>query len=47
MTREQEEKIEEKFKIKDSEFLFFLSTIEPRKNIETLIKAFEYVKENK
>lgn len=47
MTREQEEKIEEKFKIIDSEFLFFLSTIEPRKNIETLIKAFEYVKEKK
>lgn len=40
------EEIEEKYKIKNTPFLFFLSTIEPRKNIETLIKAFDYIKEN-
>lgn len=37
-------RIEEKFKIKNSKYIFFLSTIEPRKNIETLIRAFEYIK---
>lgn len=40
----QEEKIQEKFKIKDSPYIFFVSTIEPRKNIETLIRAFEYIR---
>lgn len=39
--------IQEKFKIKTAPFLFFLSTIEPRKNIPTLIKAFNYVKSKK
>lgn len=42
-----EEEIREKFKIKNVPYLFFLSTIEPRKNIETLIKSFEYIKEKK
>jgi len=44
LSEEEERKIQEKFKIKDTPFLFFLSTIEPRKNIPTLIKAFNYIK---
>lgn len=36
--------IQDKFKIKDTPYIFFLSTIEPRKNVETLIKAFNYIK---
>lgn len=38
------QEIEEKYKLKDVPFLFFLSTIEPRKNIETLIRAFNYIR---
>ena len=34
-----------KFNIEDKNYLFFVSTIEPRKNIVTLIKAFEILKE--
>ncbi len=41
----EEKEIKEKFKIENVPYLFFLSTIEPRKNIETLIKAFNYIKE--
>lgn len=44
LTDKMEEEIKEKFKIKEKPFIFFLSTIEPRKNIETLIKAFDYIK---
>lgn len=41
-----EEEIRKKFNIQnDIPYLFFLSTIEPRKNIETLIKAFNFIKE--
>lgn len=41
-----EKEIRGKFGIENSTpYLFFLSTIEPRKNIETLIKAFEFIKE--
>ncbi len=36
--------IQEKFKINNIPYIFFLSTIEPRKNVETLIKAFNYIK---
>lgn len=39
-----EKKIREKFKIENTPYLFFVSTIEPRKNIETLIRAFEYMR---
>ncbi len=47
LTEDEEKKIKDKFEIKDTPYLFFLSTIEPRKNIETLIKAFEYVKKDR
>lgn len=42
---EQAVKILDKYGIRDSNFIFFLSTIEPRKNINTAIKAFELYKE--
>lgn len=45
LTQDQENEIQDKFKIKDTPYLFFLSTIEPRKNVPTLVKAFEYVRE--
>lgn len=44
LTEDQKSEIRKKFKIENSKFIFFLSTIEPRKNIETLIKAFDYIK---
>lgn len=44
LSKYNKNQIEEKFKIKDMPFIFFISTIEPRKNVETLIRAFEYVK---
>lgn len=45
LTKEQEKDIENKFKLEDGiPYVFFLSTIEPRKNVETLIKAFNYIK---
>ena len=43
LTHEKENEIQEKYKIKEIPFIFFLSTIEPRKNVETLIKAYEYI----
>ena len=45
LTVEQENEIQEKFNIKDTPYIFFLSTIEPRKNVETLIKAYEQIRE--
>lgn len=45
ITEKQEKEIQEKFKIENEPFIFFLSTIEPRKNIETLIKAFNRIKD--
>ena len=45
LTSEQEKEIQDKFNIKDVTYLFFLSTIEPRKNVTTLIRAFEYIRE--
>lgn len=39
-------KILEKYKISNTRFVFFLSTIEPRKNLNTAIRAFELYKEN-
>lgn len=44
LSEAEEKEIQDKFKIKNTPFLFFLSTIEPRKNIPTLIKAFNYIK---
>lgn len=44
LTQKQENEIQAKFKIKDIPYIFFLSTIEPRKNVPTLVKAFEYVR---
>ena len=44
VTEEEKKKIKEKFGIKDLPYIFFLSTIEPRKNIETLVKAFNYIR---
>ncbi len=44
LTKEQEAKIQEKFNIKETSYIFFVSTIEPRKNIETLIRAYEYIR---
>ena len=40
----EEKQIQEKFGIKDTPYIFFLSTIEPRKNIETLIRSFNYIR---
>ncbi len=45
ISEEEEGKIIDKFKIENSKYLFFLSTIEPRKNVETLIKAFDFIKD--
>lgn len=44
ISEEEENTIQEKFGIKNTPYLFFVSTIEPRKNIETLILAFDYIK---
>lgn len=44
LTKEQEKEIQEKFGIKETPYLFFLSTIEPRKNVPTLVKAYEYIR---
>lgn len=44
VTKEQEKEIEKKFNIGNAPYVFFLSTIEPRKNVATLIKAFNYIK---
>lgn len=38
--------IKEKYKLPDN-FILYLGTIEPRKNIESVIEAFELIKENK
>jgi len=45
LSKEEENNILKKFSIKDKNYLFFVSTIEPRKNIITLIKAFELLKQ--
>lgn len=47
LTKEQEYKIKKKYNIQSNNYLFFLSTIEPRKNLDTAIKAFEKYKEEK
>lgn len=46
LTAKDIKEIENKYDLSNSKFLFFLSTIEPRKNIITLVKAFEKLKEN-
>lgn len=43
--KNEENEILNKFNIVDKNYLFFISTIEPRKNIITLIKAFEILKD--
>ncbi|MCI8392596.1 MAG: glycosyltransferase family 4 protein, partial [Clostridia bacterium] len=45
LSEEEEKRIKEKFKIENEPFVFFISTIEPRKNVPTLIKAFNYIKD--
>lgn len=45
LSTEDRNKIEKKYKINEkTDFIFFLSTIEPRKNLDTAIKAFELYK---
>lgn len=46
LTNKDEKSIIEKYDLKNKKFIFFLSTIEPRKNIITLIRAFNIFKEN-
>ena len=41
----QEKTIQKKYNLLNSKFIFFLSTIEPRKNLPTTIKAFERYKD--
>ena len=43
--KDNEKEILKKFNVEDRNYLFFVSTIEPRKNIVTLIKAFEELRE--
>ena len=45
LKEETKKEIENKFGIENIPYLFFISTIEPRKNIDTLIRAFEYIRE--
>lgn len=45
LSEEEEKQIREKFNIENTPFVFFISTIEPRKNVPTLIKAFNYIKD--
>lgn len=45
LKEKEQRKILKKFHVEDKNYLFFVSTIEPRKNIITLIKAFEMLKE--
>lgn len=42
--KEKYEEIRQKFNLENDKFIFFLSTIEPRKNLDTAIKAFELYK---
>lgn len=46
ITKKEEIEIKKKFNIESEPYILFVSTIEPRKNIETLIKAYEYIREN-
>ncbi len=45
LQKKDEKEIKEKLSINDSPYILFLGTIEPRKNVETLISAFDYIKE--
>lgn len=47
LTEKDMDSIRKKFNVKDNNFIFFLSTIEPRKNVKTLVKAFELYKNKK
>lgn len=44
LTKKIEKEIEDKYRLEKNKFLFFLSTIEPRKNVDTLIRAFNKLK---
>src|SRR5574344_69564 len=44
ITKNEESEIRKKFGIKNNKFIMFLSTIEPRKNLSTLVSAFEQYK---
>ena len=46
LNTEQENEILNKFNVIDKKYVFFVSTIEPRKNIITLVKAFEEMKKD-
>ena len=45
LKEDEEKEILQKFNVKDKNYLLFVSTIEPRKNIITLIKAYEKLRE--
>ena len=45
LSDEEEKELLSKYNIENSRFIFFLSTIEPRKNLNTAIRAFERYKE--
>lgn len=42
----REKEIIEKYGLEKNKYIFFLSTIEPRKNLITAVKAFDLIKEN-
>lgn len=44
LTAEKEEELQKKFNLPSQDFVLCLATLEPRKNLQTLIKAFELVK---
>lgn len=45
LNSKEEKEIEERYKLKNKKIIFFLSTIEPRKNVITLIKSFDLFRE--
>lgn len=45
LNKKIEEEIKDKYNIEDKDYIFFLSTIEPRKNLITAIKAYERIRE--
>jgi len=47
ISNEQEKEIFEKFNVSRGKYLLFVSTIEPRKNIITIVKAFNEFKKDK
>lgn len=45
VTKDKEIEVLKKLKLENKKYILFLGTIEPRKNVDTLIKAFEILKE--